>query len=78
MDQPPVPYRSMPMGYLAVWIGLNLVIFGLRHVQDYGWPPVATLEQIVQIVGSSILSGWLWGWVFWRFWLYKRFPESSK
>lgn len=66
----------MPLGYVAVWIGLSLVLMGVRHVESYGWPPSASTEQAIGILASGLAGGVFWGWTFWKFWLYKKFPAS--
>lgn len=77
MDDQSVPYRPMPLGYMAVWVGLHILLLGFRHAQTYGWPISMSFEQFIGILAGSIAGGLFWGWIAWKFWLYKRFPAGK-
>jgi hypothetical protein len=65
-------YRPMPLGYQAVWLLLMAVIVGSQTIGHYGWPLSSGL--VAETVVTIILGAYFWGWIFWKFWLYKKFP----
>lgn len=66
--EPLVPYRRMPLGYLAVWIGLMALVM----LYQYGIPQ--SVGAWAQYAAATLIGAALWGWICWRFWLYKKFP----
>ena len=69
MTAPP-NYRRMPFGYLVVWI----VFLGVVVLYQSGVPQSA--GAWAELACAALIGGGLWGWVLWRFWLYKKFPAS--
>jgi hypothetical protein len=66
----PVPYRGMPLGYVAAWVAFT----GLAVLYQSGVPE-SNSEWAILAVGA-LVGGALWGWILWRlrFWLYRKFP----
>jgi hypothetical protein len=63
------PYRRMPLGYLAVWIGFFLLV----TLYQNGWPGTA-LGAWAECISTALIGGGLVGWASWRFYAYKKFP----
>jgi len=78
MNKPDVPYRSMPLGYVAVWLLLMCALTIGKEVNRHGWPLPSSGEYISEQVAVILLSAYFWGWIFWKSWLYKKFPKIPK
>jgi len=62
----------MPLGYLAVWVALNAVAV----LYQGGLP--RTVGAWAEFAATAFLGGLLWGWILWRFWLYRKFPAAGR
>ena len=71
-------YRPMPLGYVLGWIAVNTLVYGWQQLGRYGWPGVTSTEVATGILIGGIAGGLFWGWLLWRFWLYRKFPQSGK
>ena len=66
----------MPLGYLAVWLLLMSVLIIGKEVGRHGWPLPSSGEYIGEQVAVILLGAYFWGWILWKFWLYKKFPKT--
>ena len=73
-DKPNVPYRSMPLGYQGIWLLLMAILISVQTVNHYGWPLSDGI--IGEAIAEIVLGAYLWGWIFWKFWLHKQFPKK--
>ena len=74
MAEQPVPYRRMPGRYIAIWIGLGALAAINSAVQTGEWPP-NNITRVVNLTVGGVLGGLLWGWLLWRFWLYRKLTK---
>jgi hypothetical protein len=73
-DDPKVPYRAMPLNYQAIWLALMTIVVGYQTIRQHGWS--LSPGQISEAVVTIVLGAYFWGWILWKFWLYKRFPNK--
>jgi hypothetical protein len=70
-----IPYRRMPVRYMAAWFVLNLLLIGYQHFSYYG-SAALSVGMIVEVIAAALVGAALWGWIFWRFvGLYRVFPN---
>jgi len=62
-------HRRMPLGYLAVWVGLFLLLV----LYQSGWPG-ALAGAWTEVLCSALVGGGFFGWLSWRLYAYKKFP----
>ncbi len=69
-DRTSIPYRPMTGAYLVrsmILMGCLGLMQGLASRQGFAY-------TIGQALATGTLGGVVWGWVFWRAWLYKLYP----
>jgi hypothetical protein len=64
----------MPLGYQATWLFMMTILFGVQTVNHYGW--TMSPELLTETVATIIGSAYLWGWLLWKLWLYRKFPKN--
>jgi hypothetical protein len=76
MDKPIAPYRSMPLGYQATWLLIMAIVIIGAELRRFGWPLRSSPEYVSENLLAIVIGAYFWGWVFWKFWLYRRFPKK--
>jgi hypothetical protein len=66
----------MPLGYQAIWLLLMSILVVSREITHYGWPLPSSAQYISEQVLVVLIGAYFWGWIFWKFWLYKKFPKK--
>lgn len=69
-----VVYRPMPISYQAIWLILMTIVIGYQTIGHYR--SSLSSVQIVEAGLAIVFGAYFWGWIFWKFWLYKKFPKK--
>ena len=62
-----IPYRRMPVRYMAAWFVLNLLLIGYQHFSYYGSAAALSVGMIVEVITAAlVVLAALAGIVSWR------------